>query len=63
MDDLRWEKASDIACMDYFNMNAILSFLVKAKMVQRWAELDPDKGREMFKKLLDEIRNRKQDNI
>jgi len=56
MDELKWEKASDIARMDYFNMNAILAFLVKAKTVQRWVELDPDKGTEMFKKLVTEIR-------
>ena len=56
MDELKWEKASDIARMDYFNMNAILAFLVKAKTVQRWAELDPEKGTEMFKKLVDEVR-------
>jgi hypothetical protein len=58
MDELKWEKASDIARMDYFNMNAILAFLVKAKTVQRWAELDPVKGQEMFRKLVEEIRNK-----
>ena len=56
MDELKWEKASDIARMDYFNMNAILAFLVKAKTVQRWAELDAEKGEEMFQKLVKEIR-------
>ena len=56
MDNLKWEKASDIARMDYFNMNAILAFLVKAKTVQRWVELDPEKGEEMFHKLVKEIR-------
>ena len=56
MDELKWEKASDIARMDYFNMNAILAFLVKAKTVQRWAELDTAKGEEMFHKLVKEIR-------
>ena len=56
MDELKWEKASDIARMDYFNMNAILAFLVKAKTVQRWAELDASKGQEMFHKLVKEIR-------
>ena len=56
MDELKWEKASDITRMDYFNMNAILAFLVKAKTVQRWAELDEAKGDEMFKKLVAEVR-------
>ena len=44
MDDLKWEKASDIARMDY------------SKMVQRWSELDEQKGQEMFRKLVGEIR-------
>lgn len=56
MDELKWEKASDIARMDYFNMNAILAFLAKAKTVQRWVELDKDKGEEMFRKLVKEVR-------
>ena len=56
MDELKWEKASDIARLDYFNMNTILAFLVKAKTVQRWAELDLKKGKEMFEKLVQEIR-------
>ena len=56
MDELKWEKASDIARMDYFNMNAVLAFLVKAKTVQRWTELDPVKGQEMFEKLVKEVR-------
>ena len=56
MDELKWEKASDIARLDYFNMNAILAFLAKAKTVQRWAELDEKKGEEMFQKLVTEVR-------
>ena len=56
MDELKWEKASDIARLDYFNMNTILAFLVKAKAVQRWAELDKAKGEEMFQKLVSEVR-------
>ena len=60
MDEMKWEKASDITRMDYFNMNTILAFLVKAKTVQRWAELDPVKGQEMFRKLVEEIRNKNQ---
>lgn len=56
IDELKWEKANDIARMDYFNMNAIFAFLVKAKTVQRWAELDKAKGEEMFRKLVNEVR-------
>ena len=56
IDELKWEKASDIARLDNFNMNTILAFLAKAKTVQRWAELDKEKGEEMFRKLVKEVR-------
>lgn len=56
MDRLKWDKASELTIFDYFNINAILAFLVKAKLVQRWAELDPEKGKAMFRQLISEIR-------
>ena len=56
MDELKWEKANDIARMDYFNLNVILAFLVKAKIVQRWAVLDQEHGSEMFATLVKEVK-------
>lgn len=56
MDRLKWDKSSELTTFDYFNINAILAFLVKAKLVQRWSELDPEKGKEMFRQLITEIR-------
>lgn len=56
MDRLKWNKASELTTFDYFNINAILAFLVKAKLVQRWAELDTEKGETMFRQLITEIR-------
>lgn len=56
MDRLKWNKASELTTFDYFNINAILAFLVKAKLVQRWSELDTEKGETMFRQLITEIR-------
>jgi len=56
MDRLKWNKASELTTFDYFNLNSILAFLVKAKLVQRWAELDTEKGEVMFRQLITEIR-------
>ncbi len=56
MDRLKWKKASELTSFDYFNINAILAFLVKAKLVQRWAELDTEKGEAMLRQLITEIR-------
>ena len=56
MDQLKWDKASELATFEYFSMNAILAFLVKAKMVQRWAELDKERGEQLFQQLVGEVR-------
>ena len=34
----------------------ILGFTAKLKIIDRWNKLDPETGRELFRKLVDEIR-------
>lgn len=55
IDLVRWEEATDLATFDYFNINAILSYLVRINIVARWARLDAARGREMFGRLLAEL--------
>ena len=56
VDKLKWDKASEIVRMEYFSLNVILAFLLKAKLIERWSKLDKEKGNEMFKQLVDEVR-------
>ena len=37
-------------------MEAILAFVAKLKIVDRWLTLDEEQGKEMFKRLVDEVR-------
>lgn len=55
IDFVRWEQASELAGFDYFNINAILSYLAKINIVARWALLDPKRGREMFERIMAEL--------
>ncbi len=55
IDLVRWEEATELATFDYFNINAILSYLVRINIVARWARLDAARGREMFGRLLAEL--------
>ena len=55
IDLVRWEQASELAGFDYFNINAILSYLAKINIVARWALLDPKRGREMFERIMAEL--------
>ena len=56
IDDLMWEKIDNLTTFNYFDIDAILGFITKLNIVARWYRLDEQTGREMFKKLVDEVR-------
>ncbi len=56
LDRLKWRKIGEFTLYNYFDMDVILAFLAKATIVERWRILDPEKGKELFKQLVDEVR-------
>lgn len=56
IDDLMWDKISDLTTFNYFDIDAILGFITKMNIVARWYRLDEQTGREMFKRLVGEVR-------
>ena len=56
IDGLVWEKVDSLTTFNYFDIDAILGFIAKLNIVARWFKLDEQTGREMFKKLVDEVR-------
>ena len=56
LDDLMWAKIDNLTLFNYFDIDVILGFIAKLNIVARWFKLDEQTGREMFKKLVDEIR-------
>lgn len=58
IDRIRWSEASELATFDYFDINAIMSYLVRVNIVARWARLDAARGRELFGRLLQELDGR-----
>ena len=59
IDLIRWNEAVEIVTFDYFDINAILSYLVRIYIVARWTQLDAARGREMFARLMAELDGRK----
>ena len=55
IDNIRWAELSELSTFDYFDLNAVIAYLVKANMVARWAALDAKVGREMFDRLVAEL--------
>ena len=56
IDDLYWDKIDELTLFDYLNFDKILGMVVKMMIIRRWLILDEATGREMFKKLVDEVR-------
>ena len=55
IDLIRWDQAIDLAAGSCFDVNAILSYLVRVNIVARWAKLDVKRGREMFERIMAEL--------
>ena len=60
LDRLMWNKADELALMHLFDLDVILAFVAKIKINDRWNKLDPQTGRELFRRLVEEIRKTRQ---
>ncbi len=55
IDMVRWGVVDELMEGEYFSANFVLGYLVKVNIIMRWRMLDPERGREMFAKLMDEL--------
>ena len=58
IDVIRWNQAEELSTFDYFNINALLAYLVKVNIVARWTRLDETQGREMLRRLMTSLDGR-----
>ena len=56
LDDITWEKISSLETFHYFDITAVLAYVAKLHIVDRWLALDEEKGRELFHKLVQEVK-------
>ncbi|MFI3262421.1 MAG: DUF2764 family protein [Rikenellaceae bacterium] len=59
LDDIRWDKIDELVTFDYFNIEVILSYVAKVAIINRWLMLDEKVGREMLRKLTDDLAKNK----
>lgn len=57
LDELLWARIDDLTVMHVFDMDTILGFTAKLKIVDRWTRLDPETGREMFRRLVSDLKD------
>ena len=56
IDDLVWDKINSLTVFNYFDIDAILGYVAKLSIADRWLRLDPAAGREKFAKLVAEVK-------
>ena len=56
LDDITWDKVNSLETFHYFDITAVLAYVAKLNIVNRWLALDETKGRELFRKLVQEVK-------
>lgn len=52
IDLIRWEMSEELTAFDYFNIDAVLAYLVRINLVDRWSRLNEARGKEMYQRLV-----------
>ena len=56
LDDITWAKVNTLETFHYFDLTAVLAYVAKLNIVNRWLALDEEKGRELFHQLVKEVK-------
>ena len=56
LDDLLWDKVDILSTFHYFDIEAVLAYIAKLHIVTRWLNLDEEVGRDVFRRLLKDVR-------
>ncbi|MBE0673992.1 MAG: DUF2764 family protein [Bacteroidales bacterium] len=52
----RWNHINDLTFFEYFTVDFILGYMVKLSIALRWRELDAERGEEMLKRLVSDLK-------
>lgn len=57
IDTLKWNWMEDAVFFNYFTVERIFVFLLRLEMIERWISLDKEKGNELFRKIINSLKN------
>lgn len=57
LDDYRWNTINEITKFNYFDIDYILSYLLKLKIVERWSKLNKEEGGKLLRRFIEELNN------
>lgn len=57
LDSLRWNWVEETTFFDYFTIERIFAFLLQLEMIERWGALDREKGNQLFRSIIESLKN------
>lgn len=57
LDNLLWERIDSLTIMHVFDLDVILGFAAKLQIINRWLKLDETTGRELFARLVSDMKS------
>lgn len=57
IDALKWAWMEDAVFFNYFTIERIFVFLLRLEIVERWISLDKEKGSQLFRSMIDSLKN------
>lgn len=57
IDLLKWEWMENNSFFNYFTIEKLFVFLMKLSMIERWISLDKERGSEIFREIIDSLKN------
>ncbi len=57
IDAFKWIWLDEQTFFDIFSIDAVFAYMCKLQMLERWEKLDPQAGRETFRKIIDDLRS------
>nr|WP_320058889.1 DUF2764 family protein [uncultured Bacteroides sp.] len=57
IDALKWAWMEDAVFFNYFTIERIFVFLLRLEIIERWISMDKDKGKLLFRSMIDSLKN------
>ncbi len=57
LDQLRWDWLEEATFFHYFTIERVFAFLLKLEMIERWLALDKERGAQLFRRMIDNLKN------
>lgn len=57
LDMLRWDWIDEATFFDYFTIERLFAFLLQLEMIERWIALDKEKGNQLFRSIIESLKN------